>query len=43
LVLNHDEETWGCPKIEVKKKKGIFIHTMLGRVRGVVGTCGRKP
>jgi hypothetical protein len=26
LVLNHDEETWDCPKEEVLEKKNIFRH-----------------
>jgi len=26
FVLNHDEETWDCPKGEVKKKKKEFLY-----------------
>jgi hypothetical protein len=39
-MLNHDDVTWDCPKSE---KKGNLRHIILGRGRGVVGTCSRKP
>jgi hypothetical protein len=42
LVLNQNEETWDCPKGEVLKKRDILKHTILGRIRGAIGTC-RKP
>jgi hypothetical protein len=43
LVLNHDEETWDCLKGEVRKNRNILRHTILRRVRGIIGTCSRKP
>jgi hypothetical protein len=39
LVLNHDED-WGLPKGGGSKKEDIILkHKVLGRVKGVVGTC----
>jgi hypothetical protein len=43
LVLNHDEEIWDYPKGEVLEKRDILRHTILGRVRGAIGICSRKP
>jgi hypothetical protein len=36
--LNHDDVTWNCPKgLVLGRKKGILKHTVLGKVRGVIG------
>jgi hypothetical protein len=44
FLLVHDEETWDCPKGKVLKKRDILKHmNFQGRVKGVVGTCSRKP
>jgi hypothetical protein len=43
LVLNHDEETWDCPKGEVLEKRDILKHNVSRKVRGVVGIYSRKP
>ncbi len=44
LVLNHDDVIWDYPKEEdMGRRKNILRHIILGRVRGVVGTCSRKP
>ncbi len=44
LVLNHDDVTWDYPKMEnLGKRKRILKHTILGRVRGAIGTCSKKP
>jgi len=44
LVLNHDDVIWDCPKRgRSGEEKGNFRHIVLGRRRGVVGICSRKP
>jgi hypothetical protein len=38
-VLNHDDVIWDCPNREdLRKRKKILEHTVLGRMRGVVKT-----
>jgi len=38
LVLNHDDVIWDCPKMGVmEEKKFILKHTILGRLRIVIG------
>ncbi len=44
LVLNHDEKTWDCPKKRFKKRKdNSYTHSLKGKVKGIVGTCSKKP
>jgi hypothetical protein len=44
LVLNHHDVIWDYLKKEdMGKRRNVFRHTILGRVRGALGTCSRKP
>jgi hypothetical protein len=38
-VLNYDDVTWDCPNREdLRKRRKIFEHTVLGRMTGGVRT-----